>query len=245
MGQGTIQPKQMDYNNKGFLYEREMTIDMRLHTNGFYLGANFAKIKTYYRTRYYHIGIGEIKHPKETRNNRDNFSGTRSSRSYIFGKANNLYVIRAGIGEKRYFSEKAKQKGVSIGINWELGPSLGLTKPYYIEVYSDTGSPLEIPTTSIKYDEENASRFLDDSRIFGASGFTTGLSEIRPIPGGHAKFGVHFDWGATDEFVKAFEAGIMVDVFAWEVPLLADVEFAENRPFFINLYLSLELGKRW
>jgi hypothetical protein len=64
----------------------------------------------------------------------------------------------------------------------------------------------------------------------------------------HAKFAVHFDWGAFDEFAKAIEAGVMVDYYFSRVPIMVDsplVDNAENKAVFINLYLNLQLGKRW
>ena len=97
----------------------------------------------------------------------------------------------------------------------------------------------------MKYTGDNIDEFLNVDRIYGSSGFRKGLNEIKPVPGAHGKIAVHFDWGAFDEFVKAFEAGIMVDVFIREVPILVDdTQFPENRPYFVNLYLTLQLGKR-
>ena len=42
-------------------------------------------------------------------------------------------MLRVGMGAKRYFSEKAKRKGIAIGINYQAGVSLGLLKPYYLD----------------------------------------------------------------------------------------------------------------
>jgi hypothetical protein len=33
------------------------------------------------------------------------------------------------VGEKKYFSEKAKRRGVAVGVNYEIGATLGLLKP--------------------------------------------------------------------------------------------------------------------
>ena len=245
--QKTIQPRQLDFGDRGIIFSKELGIDMRVQTHGFALAANIGKIKTYYLTRFYHFEIGELKHGKETRQSFDYPSGGsgKTSRSFIFGKRNNLYALRAGIGEKRYFSEKAKRKGVAVGVTYEGGFTLGLLKPYYLEIIRsvEPGSPRFL--VSEKYTEENQATFLDINRIYGSSGFTKGLSEIRPLPGGHFKAALHFDWGAFDEFVKALEVGVMGDIFFKNVPILADVEGAENRPFFINLFISLQLGKRW
>ncbi len=245
--QGTFQPRQsiMEDQYAGVVYDTERAVDLRLHTNGYLaLAFNFGQIKTYYKTRYLHFEIGELRHHKERRQSSDSSSGGRSSRSYIFGKRNNLYAIRGGIGKKRYFSEKAKRKGVAVGISYEVGPVLGLLKPYYLELKygSDIGNP--IVTRSEKYNEENASLFTEPTMISGASSFVKGFNELSVVPGGQFKVAVHLDWGAFDEFIRALEVGIMGDIFVKEMPIMVDVEFSENRPYFINLFVALQLGKR-
>ncbi len=235
---------------KGIVYNKEFAFDVRLHTNGLAFAANFGKIKTFYKTRYYHIEIGELRHAKQERQSFDwaGWSNSRSSKSFFFGKRNNLYVLRAGIGVKKYFSEKARQRGLAIGITYEAGPSLGLLKPYYLEIIHATDNPSEFVVESEKYSSENADDFLNINSIYGSSGFSKGLNEIKPIPGLHGKLGVHFDWGAFDEYVKAIEAGIMIDIYTKKVPIMVEndaITNSENRPFFVNLYLTLQLGKRW
>ncbi|MCP3928514.1 MAG: hypothetical protein GY705_05370 [Bacteroidetes bacterium] len=249
--QRTFQPKSIDFDNKGVVYDKEFTMDFRLLTNGFSVGGNIGTLKSYHLTRYYHFEIGHLKHPKEYRQSFDfpTSNTNRVSRSFIFGKQNTLLVLRAGFGEKRYFSEKAKEKGLAIGLSYEAGPSLGLLKPYYLELirFSDTGANSH-NIHSEKFSEENANVFLDVHSIYGSSGFSKGLGELTPMPGAHAKVAVHFDWGAFDEYVKAFEAGIAFDLFFKKAPIMAELpqlNNVENRPFFINLYLNLQLGKRW
>ncbi len=241
-GQTTFQPKQDSYESKGIVYDREITFDLQfLQTNGWSLGFNKGKLKTYYLTPYYHFGIGALKHIKEYRQQSFDNTGVSSiadSQSYVFGKQNSLYVVRAGYGQKRYFSEKAKVRGLAVGVNYELGPTLGLLKPYYLDLkYDDT-------FRSEKYSEENHDVFLERQRIEGSSGMLRGLSEISIRPGIHARSSVHFDWGAYDEFVKAVEAGFMIDVFFSNIDLMVEMEGVENRPFFMNVFLNLQLGKR-
>ncbi|MFK7936631.1 MAG: hypothetical protein AB8G22_24170 [Saprospiraceae bacterium] len=257
--------RQFGSASKGIVYEKEFNMDIRLHTNGFALGANFGKLKTYYKTTYYHIGLGEIKHPKEFRQSFDlTLPGSPiTSRSFIYGKQNNLYVLRGGYGVKKYFSEKARKKGVAVGMSYEFGPSIGLLKPYYLQIIRDeTGDNFTAVVESEKFTEETAEAFLAERSIFGSSGFTEGISEISIIPGGQAKVAVHFDWGAYDEFVKGIEAGLMVDVYFQRVPIMVDdvsiqnivqggapvtiePRNVQNRPFFINFFLNFQFGKRW
>jgi hypothetical protein len=240
--QETFQPKQLE-DDKGILYNREFAVGLRLHTNGFAMGINFGKLKTYYFTKYLHFELGELQHPKEVRQSMETQSplNGRVSRAFKFGKQSNLYVLRGSTGAKKYFSEKAKHKGIALGISYEVGATLGLLKPYYLELRDPDGGT----AVSTKYTEETADRFLNYWNIHGASSWTKGLGEISFLPGANAKFAVHFDWGAFDEYVKSIEAGIMADAFLRKAPIMAEHEDVENQQVFFNLFLHLQFGKRW
>ena len=227
----------------GIIYNRETTFNLKMTTNrGFAPGLEFGRLRTYYKTTYYHISLGELKHTKEQRQSADPLL-SRSFRPYIFGKQNNFFVVRAGWGVKRYYSEKAKHKGVAVGISYAFGPTLGLLKPYYLAIcYPDPDSPGDCRIFHEKYSEENASLFLDENgRIKGASPFTRGFGELGFLPGANASIAFHLDWGAFDEFVKAFEIGAMLDVFPKKVPILVS---EENNQVFLNFFINLQLGKR-
>lgn len=246
--QVTFQPKQLDFQNEGVIFDKEFTLDFRfLQTNGYSLGLNFGRIKTYYRTTFYHFDFGELKHIRQYKQegfNSPNVPGFGGNNSFIFGKRNTFLVLRGGYGQKRYFSEKAKKQGLAVGISYEAGPTLGLLKPYYLDLEYTIEDGRTVTIRSEKYGNENHDVFLDQSRIRGASGFTKGLGEISIVPGIHLQGSAHFDWGAFDEFVKAVEAGIMVDVFFQKVPIMVEVDGVENQPVFINLFINLQLGKR-
>ncbi|MCY7330413.1 MAG: hypothetical protein LH618_17825, partial [Saprospiraceae bacterium] len=92
-----------------------------------------------------------------------------------------------------------------------------------------------------RYSEDNASIFLDNTHILGASAFSKGLGQLAILPGINASIAYHMDWGAFDEFVKALEIGLMVDAFTKRVPILVN---EENRQVFFNFFLNLQFGKR-
>ncbi|MDX1477406.1 MAG: hypothetical protein R3301_06840 [Saprospiraceae bacterium] len=243
LGQTVIQPKQIDYGLRGILYKEERAFDLQIHTNGIALGYTVGDIRKYYLTRYYHVNLGVLKHPKEYRQ-AVNFQGgnllLKSSSAFAYGKQNNFIVARAGIGEKRYLSEKAKRKGVAVGINYEAGVSLGFLKPYYLNInrVEPTG---EGSIVAEKYTEENAEIFLDANRIYGSASFFKGIDEITIQPGLHGKCGAHFSVGAFDEYVRALEVGVMFDLYFKRVPIMI---IDNNLPFFLNAYATLQLGKR-
>ncbi len=261
---GVFNPKELNNGNKGIVYDREAAGELKLFSNGFELGVNIGQLKTYYRTTYFHFGIGELKHNREFKN-RDGIAGGsigRSARSYIFGKQNNLYTLRAGYGIKRYYSEKARKKGLAIGTSLEGGFTLGLLKPYFLEIRTtETGTASRVVVE--RFNGDNADAFLTPERINGAAPAINGLSEIELRPGFHFNAGLHFDWGAFDEFVKAIEVGIATDIFFGDIPILIDEasftntstatppivdilpENVRNRPYFINFYIAFQFGKRW
>ena len=245
LAQQHLQPFSPIEPEKGILYDKETSFDFRVHTNGlFALGYNIGKIRTYYKTRFIHFGIGELKHPKENRYNINrNFLNGPPSSSFIYGKQNAFFALRVGMGQKRYFSERARKKGVRVGISYEAGPVIGLLKPYYIDIFTnETGNRPVIIT--VRYSEETRSDFLSPWKILGASGLFKGASEMRFIPGLQIQTALHLEWGSQDELLRALEMGIMLDAFPKKIPILIPVENDPNRPFFLNLFINLQLGKR-
>ncbi|MDQ3016096.1 MAG: hypothetical protein M3R25_05180 [Bacteroidota bacterium] len=244
VAQTIVEPKQMDYSSVGILYNEEKVLELRPHSNGGVIGVQFGKIPAFYKTRYYQFDLGLLRHPKEYRQSITFNSGnpfTRSANSFTYGKQNHVVVLRGGVGQKRYFSDKAKRKGVAVGVNYQVGASIGIIKPYYLHLsrLEDDGFTDYVSTE--KYSEENRDLFLDDTKIIGPASFFKGFDEISVIPGLNARVGAHFSLGAFDQYVKAFEMGIMVDAFVRRVPIMI---IDNNMPVFINGYLSFQLGKR-
>jgi len=242
--QNVIQPKQYDYSLRGVLYQKEFSIEPMVQSNGLSLMMNFGEIKKYYLTRYYTIGFGILKHPKEYRQNanfQSSISIFKNSNAFVYGKQNSLYTVRGGFGEKRYLSEKAKRKGIAVGINYGGGVSLGLVKPYFLDLirFEEDGTSDFLSSETLT--EENEEIFTDITRIFGSSRWTKGFGQLNVVPGFYGKFGVHFSIGAFDKFVKAIEAGIMADVYTKKIPIMIG---DDNSAYFVNLYLSLQFGRR-
>lgn len=232
---------------KGVIYRNEFSVDGRLHTNGFALAANFGSIRTYYKTNFYHVELGWLRDPRESSQNRNLISQQFDiSSSFKFGKQNEVFVLRGGKGVKRYVSEKAKRKGVAIGYNYEAGPALAIVKPYYLDliyqIVEDGRTDIEIRPE--RYSEENAEKFLTFGDIYGSSGFRKGVADLGIIPGIQGKLGLFFSLGASDEYIKSIETGLMADFFIRKVPIMVETEQVRNKPYFINLYVNLQFGKR-
>ncbi|MBB4077499.1 hypothetical protein GGR28_000100 [Lewinella aquimaris] len=236
-----------DAKDIGIIYNHELTFNVALATpRNFFLGVRSGKLLTYDKTRYWTLSIGDIRHSRERRENPDrvNVISNRVSRAYVFGKQNQLYALRLGFGMKKFLSEKARERGVAIGYSYEFGPSLGLLKPYYLEIERNDAAPIDVRFTG-----DNLDVFINNqTNIFGASAWTVGLDEIGLRPGVHAKFATHFGFGAYDETAKSLEAGIMADYFLGNTDIMVESELTpgvSNSPLFLSLFLNFQIGKRW
>jgi hypothetical protein len=222
----------------GIIYNKETAFDLRFHNNGpISLGVNLGKIKTYYKTTFYRFELDEIHHPKEVKQSVDVSFLSGESNSFTYGKQNNFIVLRTGYGQKKYLTEKAAKNGVAIATVIEGGLSLGLQKPYYLTVVAGK----EFAERSIRYSDATAKEFLDLNKIVRSDSYFNGFGDITPVIGAHFQAGLHIDWGAFDEVLKALEVGVMVDIFPKKIPIMVS---QENSAYFMNFYVSLQLGKR-
>ncbi|HOY11970.1 MAG: hypothetical protein WAT92_10985 [Saprospiraceae bacterium] len=236
-----------EINPANVVYNTEKTIDLRVHTNGYAIAYNWGNIRTYYKTLYYQVELGKLNDPRESPQNRNNaFVFNRLSSSYKFGKQNDVFVARLGKGVKRYLTDQAKRRGVSIGYNLEGGASMAIIKPYYLELIypkiidGRTGAELKVE----KYTTENANKFLNNSDIYGRANWSNGLRELSIAPGIQGKASVFFSLGTNDKVAKSIEVGMMGDLFIKKLPLMVETPVVRNKPYFLNLYVNLQFGKR-
>ena len=236
-----------DANPIGVVYDHELTFNAAIATpRNFFLGVRSGRLIAYNKTRFWTATFGDIRHSRERRENPDrvNVASNRVSRAYVFGKQNQLYALRVGIGTKHYLSEKASERGVAIGYSYEVGPTLGFLKPYYLEIERTDAAPIDV-----RYTGENDNVFLNDQlNVFGASAWTVGLDEVSLRPGVHARFATHFAFGAYEETAKSLEAGIMADYFLGNTDIMIESDLTPgvtNSPLFLSLYINVQIGKRW
>lgn len=93
-------------------------MDIALHTNGFFWAITKQKLKTTTQVHTF-TAIWVLYHPKETRSTKPNNSGFKSFNAYKFGKQNQLINLRIGRGIIKTLSEKARNKGIALGLRLE------------------------------------------------------------------------------------------------------------------------------
>ena len=176
-----------------------------------------------------------IRSPKQVR---VNFYGAyySNANSYVYGKLNKVYTLRAGLGQQHMVARKPYWGGVEVRIAYYGGVSVGIAKPIYLSIVDSINPRNNEPYTSIKcYDPEKHFPV----NIFGRAPFLEGIQNTQFYPGVYAKAGVCFDFGEYNTSIKSLEAGIIADGFAIPVPIMA---FTPKNYYFLNLYLILSIA---
>jgi len=248
-GQTTFQPKPIDYNLKGVVYDFESTWEGRIFPQGWAISYRKGRLRSYYRTTYQNFEFGYIRHKQERRHTKPplgrNIEGAFGlPSSYIYGKANQFFNLRYSRGEKHYLSEKTRRKGIAVGWIYEGGASIGLLKPYYLKILRTRTDVTDQFLETLAYSEEVNADFLDFDNIYGGTSFWKGWSGITPTLGLHGKLAMHWSMGAFQKKVKAIEAGVMVDIYPRRIPLIIERDDIKNSNYFVKLYIGIQIGSR-
>ena len=168
MGQTTFQPKPIEYNLKGVVYSTERLFEIRPHLQGFSVAIKKGRLQSYYNTSYQSYEFGFYKDSRERR--QEIFGeriGNNSRDPFIYGKRSQFFTFRLTYGRKRYLSEKTRRKGVAMGFIYEGGASLGLIKPYFLQVIRRDPNLLNPTVETLVYSEDTHDDFLNFDNIYG------------------------------------------------------------------------------
>jgi hypothetical protein len=194
---------------------------------------------TFFTKWLYEANLLELKSNREVRVYNAN-PYYRNTRSYIYGKLNNLYTLRIGGGQQKLLNRKPYWGGVEVRYFWFAGGNLGLSKPVYLYIIRDIPmNPFQfIPIEAEKYDP---SKHFSDN-IYGRASILKGFDEMKIHPGAYAKAGFSFDFATRNEKVSAVEIGAALDFYPAGVPVMA---FNPPNRYFLTFYIGYYFGKRY
>jgi hypothetical protein len=223
------------YEEPVIIYSNQTYGGLNLHSNGAGAFLNFGKYRTAKKIMIFGFDVLYLKHEKEIKSYNPVYD---DARSYVLGKMNNFYMVRPGIGVERILTEKLRKSGVQVSYTWQVGPTLGITKPVY----------LEIAYPGIAYDYLVVERYNPDAHysnnIYGKASGLNGLDELKIHPGAFVKFAFQFEYSNEKNRLKGLEAGMVVDAFPQDIPILAE-KYEQNKQLFFNFYLNLFIGQKY
>lgn len=210
------------------VYHKQSIFGAQLRSNGYGAFYEIGRSKTPNVSMLYSLEFAEIKHQKEDK--KFVFFGN----PYIYGKINNFYTLKLGVGQQRVLGQKGNKNGVAVLGVYSGGISAGLLRPYYIRY--NNGGFIE----TIKYSPADSAKFVDGP-IDGSAGIGKGWGEMKFKPGLFAKAAIRFDWGRFNETVSGLEAGISADFYSGKVPLML---FQKETQFFFQGHIAILFGRR-
>ncbi|MFM7646451.1 MAG: hypothetical protein ACKO41_07050 [Sphingomonadales bacterium] len=218
------------------VYNKQTTMGIQARSNGYGLFYEMGRMKSPLRTTLYRIDFTEIKHPKENKFQNLSNPFLFLSNPYIYGKVNNFFQLTMGAGQQRMLGQKGNKNGVAVSAVYQGGLSLGLLKPYYVQVED----PVSDDLLYIKYSSADSILFLGPS-ILGSGGFWRGWGEVKLQPGLFVKGALRFDYGRFNEVVSGIEVGCSVEMYTKAIQIMA---LQNDKPFFIQAHIALLFGKR-
>lgn len=231
----------------GFLLRKEKSANLMLHTLGFGGGYRFGVNKTYYKNRMFEFDLLEMRAPDQVRRYNENYANPRS---YVYGKLNNLFILRAGIGQQKLLNRKPYWGGVEVRGFYYGGLDIGFAKPNYLYIayYTVIDNQIILERNSLeRYDPQEHFPYIGVNpnclcEIYGRGPILSGVSEIKIYPGLYAKGGLNFEFSSQSDRIKSLEVGLTVDVFPKPVPVMA---FKDANYYFVTGYLGFHFGKRY
>lgn len=202
-----------------------------INSNGW--GANFrlGKRLNGLNKRLIDIDFVGIKHPKEQKIHHPSHDA-----KFVFGKLNSLFILRIDYGFQKEIFSKFDKGGIAIKYFYLGGPSLGLVKPVYYEVYSKDADGRQIVNVQ-KFNSSSIHTIYD---IYGQSSFFNGLEETKIVPGASFKLGLSFEYGKNDDIINAIEVGAKIDGFFKPIQIM---DLNDPNRLFISLFIAYRYGK--
>jgi hypothetical protein len=192
----------------------------------------------------FYCNMAQVYHPREFKTTSKLQSPSKDNappnQKYVFGKINTFIPVNIGYIKRKNISNKLEHYHVQLHVLYGGGLSLGLAKPYYLQIARNVGGVF-LPIEE-KYSEANANQFLNPQFIYGSSGFFKGWGELELYPGIQARSAVQFDYSLSPTSNLIIEVGAQLSAYINTVPILAG---ADNKAIFPNIYASIKKSVRW
>lgn len=218
------------------VYRHHHVFGLQAKSLGYGLFYEYGQMKSQRKTNLFRLDLTEIKDRKEDKVQNTANGFIFFGNPYIYGKVNNFYQASLGFGQQVMLGQKGNKNGVSVAGIYSGGLSLGLLRPYYLQVQD----PVTNEEKFIKYSAADSALFLGNT-ILGGGGIGKGWGEMKMKPGLFARTAIRFDYGRFNEAVSGIEIGLTAEYFTQKIPIIAG---PYDRNFFFQGYVSLLFGRR-
>jgi len=223
-GQGELNEQQKVF------FRNEKSFGILLNTDGVGISYREAKRIDFRNKTILEFDGGTLRDQKEYKQQSPYTEGG----SYIFGKLNSTFYLRAGLGHQHEIFKKADLGGIAVRYFYSAGPVLAIYKPIYYKVLY----PISPTMDEVREEKFDASLAIPQD-IYSRAPFTKGLDEISVVPGLYGKVGFNFEYSKEDKVIHAIELGGQLNAFPKKIPIMA---ISNNKALFFSLFVSYRFG---
>lgn len=217
------------------IFNKHNIFGIRLATDGYGINFEKGKYKSNTKTLLYEFELNEKKSPKEHKISAS--SDGFNYNSVVLYKLNNFYIFKMAMGQQYLIGGKGNKNGVAVTALYTGGVSIGMLKPYYIDVLNQQTQETNRSTFPDLIRDDTTGQLL----VSGASGFTVGWDHLSIKPGLNGKTAMRFDYGRLNQTITAIEVGLTGEYYFSKIPM---VMYVPQKNFFFNAYVSILFGSR-
>jgi hypothetical protein len=212
-------------------YKKHYAFGVKLISDGYGISFEKGYSKSVKKATLFQLEIAERKHQKEIKQTSDILGAS----PFIYGKVNFFYPVKLGVQKQFLLGNKSNKNGVSVTANIGGGLSLGLLRPYEVEVNKAGKS------TYIRYESADSTLFRNPQGIKRGPGMGTGWNHLKFTPGLYVKPGLRFDYGRYNDLVSAIEVGLAAEFYTKKILQMFD---NKQKQLFFSAYFTILFGKR-
>ena len=139
--------------------------------------------------------------------------------------------------------QRDADEGISVSGILAGGPSLGIVKPYYLEV-SFGNNTRQVPASQV-----NGFTTPTGEAVTGKGNFFQGIDESKLTVGLNLKAALSFELSAFRTNTTGFEIGFLTEIFPSKIVIIPNTlpggdRNAGNRSFFTSGYITLFFGSK-
>ncbi len=213
-------------------YHSILSFGLTTNTNSGLLGGLMARKEVliennslHRQFHYFNLEIVNVNHPRE-----NTLSLLGNGGSYVEEKQNYLFAIRPQYGREINLFHKSSDGGVNVNGIIAGGPTIGVVKPYYVQVFYGRG---------VIRDEAYDPNKHTINNIYGSGGFFEGIGQSTIVPGVNLKAALNFELDAFRQSNISLEIGFLAEAYTKKVNILAK---GDNKSVFTSGYLTIFFG---
>ncbi len=171
------------------------------------------------------------------------FFGADQGKNYVFGKLNHLIVLSPTFGAQMPIFKGQGFNFMEISGGVSVGPALGLTSPYFLEIFDPSPSNPQLGNRALAAYNPADHPY---TRIIGRATLIDTKWKIAVQPGLSLRAFTWIDFNREIQQISGIRLGIHGDWFFNAPPLWAEeVLEITNRKAYLSISAALIFGNRW